>query len=159
MVDLGARTQRGRAVDHVVGALLGVGVVLVLWGHMHLHEWLRVFAAQNPGRSALGVYLGLPAVMGVLAVAVALVAPRLPMLPTVPATVMAYGMLAEPFGPLAGRLPTLGPWQPSLTGFVGQPPAWDATLVAVMFGVMTASAAWGWWQVVLERRRTRQVTP
>lgn len=150
--------QTGRARVHVVGALLGVGMVLLLWGHTHLHEWLRVFAAQNPGKFALWAYYGLPAVMGVLAVVVVLAAPRLPMLPTVPAVMMAYGMLADPAGPLHGRLLTLGPWQPRVTGFVGQIPAWDTTLVTVLFGVMSAAAIWGWWCPVLERRRATSPT-
>jgi hypothetical protein len=158
MVELGTPTQTGRARAHAVGAVLGVSVVLLLWGHTHLHEWLRVFAAQNPGRSALWAYSGLPAAMGVVAVAVVLAAPRLPMLPTVPAAMLAYGMLQAPFGPLPGRLPTLGPWQPRMTVFVGQTPTWDTTLVSVLFGVMSAAAIWGWWRPVPERRRATSPT-
>ena len=146
------RARRSR-VDHLLGGLLGVGVILLLWGHAHLASGMRTgIVSLQLGPWAIWALLGLHVAFGILVVVIVLVAPRLPMLPTVAAAVLVYGALADPLSRL-GLLPTLGPWQPRVTNFAGQEVTWDTSLVALMLGAMTAAAVWGWFQPWFAARR------
>lgn len=149
VVDATSDTRAGRDVRrHLLGGALGVGLVLTLWGLTIVSDRLRAMVAQFIGvPGTLWLYTLLPAVFGVLVALSVLAARRLPMLPTVPAVALLYGVLQDGFGPLASaglRLPALGPWQPRLSGVVGASPPWNSGVVALLAGVFVVAAVHGW---------------
>jgi hypothetical protein len=131
---------------HVIGVALGLGFIALLVGHAHLAFRLETIRARDFVTWPVFLLLGLTSLVGVAAVIVVRVAARLPTLPTTVALVLLYGAVASLPIPGFRPLPLLGSWQPRYsqlapdTGYV-----WDPSVMALMTGVMTAAAAWGWW--------------
>lgn len=132
---------------HLGSAALGIALVMAIEAVTRLEQDLRAVQLRDavpwPSWAIAGMFL----LVGAVLVVVVLVAPRLPWLPTAAALALCYGMLATLPGGAANTLPYLGQWAPSVH--------WGLSTIALVAGLMTATAAWGWWSCGVRRAARR----
>jgi hypothetical protein len=140
------RALGGGATTHLLGVALGLGFVALLIGHAHVAFRLETIRARDFVTWPSLLLIGLTFLLGAVGVIVVRYAARLPSLPTTVALVLLYGAVASLPIPGFRPLPMLGAWQPRYTQLSPDTTHdWDPSVLAIMTGLMTAAAVWGWW--------------
>ena len=123
-------------VGHVVGAGIGVAAAAAIVGLTRWEGRLREQSVREASTEPLWVLIGLYVLTGAVTLVAVLLSRRMPWLATVATVALGYCLLASIPSSLAESLP-YPDWAPRLL--------WGLTSVALLTGVMCATAIWGWW--------------
>lgn len=122
-------------IGRVVGPGMGVVAAAAVVGLASWEGRLRDQLAREPSAEPIWVWIGLHVLAGVATAVAVLVSRRMPWLPTVAAVTLGYHLLASVPSGWATALP-----YPDLVPRLH----WGFTTVALITGVMAATAVWSW---------------
>lgn len=128
-------TRADAWISHAIGASIGGAVAAAVVGLTWWEGTLRDLSLREASAEPIWLLLGLYVLAGAATVVAVLLSPRMPWLPTVAAVALGYHVLASLPSGLADSLP----YPDSIPRL-----RWGFTTVALITGVMSATAVWSW---------------
>lgn len=130
------QTKSDARIGQLVGVGMGLAAAAAVVGLTSWEGRLRDLVSREASAERIWALIGIYVLAGVATVVAVLVSRRMPWLPTVAAVTLGYHLLASLPSGWANSLP----YPDSVSRL-----QWGFTTVALITGVMAATAVWSWW--------------